>query len=483
VTAGSAGSAERLECDVLIVGSGAGGAPTAAVLAEAGFDVLVAEEGPMIRQGEVIPFSLAQMDRQYRAGGVTVALGLPSIAYTEGCCAGGGTEVNSGLYRRPPEDVLDRWRRDRRLIDFDAEELFRICDEVEHELSVQTVPGEMSAASEALRRGAAALGWQHDESPRWMEYPAGGSARTGRRRSMTETYLPRARRAGAALLTGCRVDRLIIDGDRAVRAQVTRGDGRPATIDFAHVIVCGGAIQTPALLQRSGVRGHVGRSLAVHPTVKLSARFDDALNIPDDVPVHQVKEFAPDLSFGGSASGPGLVALALSDEWSRFGSAIQEWEHHAVYYAAIRSEGRGQVHAVPGLRDPLVTYRLTRRDRALLGRGLARLALLMLEAGATHVYPSYRGAPVVRRRADLATLQATFAVSRASVMTVHLCSTVPFGEDARSPVDSVGLVRGTRNVRVNDASLLPDAPGVNPQATVMAVAIRNARRFVEEVKP
>ena len=57
-----------------------------------------------------MPFSLEQMDRQYRAGGVTVALGLPSIAYTEGRCAGGGTEVNSGLYRRPPEDVLDRWR-------------------------------------------------------------------------------------------------------------------------------------------------------------------------------------------------------------------------------------------------------------------------------------------------------------------------------------------------------------------------------------
>jgi choline dehydrogenase-like flavoprotein len=64
-------------------------------------------------------------------------------------------------------------------------------------------------------------------------------------------------------------------------------------------------------------------------------------------------------------------------------------------------------------------------------------------------------------------------------MTVHLCSTVPFGEDHRAAADSFGLVRGTSNVRVNAASLLPDAPGVNPQATVMAVAIRNARRFLE----
>ena len=299
---------------------------------------------------------------------------------------------------------------------------------------------------------------------------------------MTETYLPQAEAAGARVLTGYRVDRLVIDGGRAFRAEATTTDGRAATVDFGHVVVCGGAIQTPALLQRSGLRRHIGGSLAVHPTVKLAARFDEPVNVADDVAVHQVKEFAPDLSFGGSASSPGLVALSLSDQWDRFGPAILDWEHLSVYYAAITSEGRGRVLALPGLRDPLVTYRLTRRDKDLLGRGLARLALLMLEAGATEVYPSYRGAPVVRRPADLATLQATFGVSRASLMTVHLCSTVPCGEDDRSATDSFGLVRGTQNVRVNDASLLPDAPGVNPQASVMALAIRNARRFVETVK-
>ena len=151
-----------------------------------------------------------------------------------------------------------------------------------------------------------------------------------------------------------------------------------------------------------------------------------------------------------------------------------------MYYAAITSEGRGRVVAVPGWRDPLVTYRLTRRDRALLGRGLARLALVLLEAGATAVYPSFRGAPIVRSRRDLAVLQGTFAASRASLMTVHLCSTAPMGGDPRrSATDSHGLVHGTTNVFVNDASLLPDAPGVNPQASVMALAIRNARRFLD----
>jgi choline dehydrogenase-like flavoprotein len=469
--------------DVLVIGSGAGGATTAAVLAEAGLDVVVIEEGDLVRQGELTPFSLEQMERQYRAGGVTAALGRPPMAYAEGCCVGGGTEINSGLYRRPPEEVVSRWRRDHDLDDLNPDELDAICDEIEKELTVDTVPGPPTAASDRLRIGAQALGWDHGEIPRWMLYERDSKA--ARRQSMTETYLPRAAAAGARVAVGRRVDRLVVDrraGTRmATAAEVSDRAGQTTRIRCAHVFVCGGAIQTPALLQRSGLGSRFGASLAAHPTVKLAARFDDEVNVPDEVPVHQVSEFAPDLSFGGSASSPGMVALALGDHWSLFGEAIESWKHISLYYAAITSEGRGRVLAVPGWRDPVVTYRLTRRDGDLLGRGLARLALVLLAAGATAVYPSFLGAPVVRTRGDLAAMLGMFQARRASLMSVHLCSTVPMGGDCRrAPADSSGLVRGTSNVYVNDASLLPDAPGVNPQGTVMAIAVRNARRFVTD---
>ena len=149
-----------------------------------------------------------------------------------------------------------------------------------------------------------------------MTYPDDGDATEGQRQSMTRTYLPRALRAGAKIVCDTRVDRLIVDRGHAFRAELTDAAGEPATVDFGQVIVCAGAIHTPALLQRSGLRGRIGQRLAVHPTVKLAARFDEAVNVGDDVPVHQVKEFAPELSFGGSASHPGLVALALTDAWS-----------------------------------------------------------------------------------------------------------------------------------------------------------------------
>ena len=326
-----------------MIGSGAGGAPTAAVLAEAGLDVLVVEEGEWVEQGSVTPFSLEQMDRQYRAGGVTVALGRPSIAYTEGRCAGGGTEINSGLYRRPPGELLERWGTEQAIDDWDVDELLGIADEVEAALSVGPLPGRAPAASELLRRGAARLGWRHDEIPRWMTYPSGDPER-GERQSMTRTYLPRAAHAGAQLLVGHRAERIERRGPQAATVHL-RGPEGPSTVDAAHVIVCGGAIQTPALLQRSGLRHNVGRSLAVHPTVKLAARFSEAVDAGDDVPVHQVKEFAPDLSFGGSASQPGLLALALSDHWSAFAGAVADG-------VALRGVLRGdhQPGARPGAR-------------------------------------------------------------------------------------------------------------------------------------
>ena len=473
---------EKMTCDVLVIGSGAGGATTAALVAEAGYDVLVVEEGKWIEQGAVAPFSLDQMDQQYRSGGVTVALGLPSIAYTEGRCAGGGTEVNSGLYRRPPTEVIERWRDRWNIEDLDPDDLLELAAEVEAAIHVVPLPGPATQASDMLRKGADALGWKHDESPRWMKYPD-GNPRHGQRQSMTRTYLPRAASAGARIITECRVDKLNLTHGRATSADVTLANGKTGAIRFQQVFVCGGAIQTPAILQRSGLHRNIGKTLAVHPTVKLSARFADELNVSDDVPVHQVKEFAPDLSFGGSASHAGLVALSLLDQWSDFKGAIEQWRHMAVYYAAITSQGRGRVVSVPGFKDPVVTYRLTSRDRELLRSGLSRLALLLLEAGATEVYPSFRTAPIIRGRGDLAATQSRFSANKASVMTVHLCSTVPLGENLDlCAANSHGLIHETKNVFVNDASLLPDAPGVNPQASVMAVALRNARHFIRNKK-
>ncbi len=156
---------------------------------------------------------------------------------------------------------------------------------------------------------------------------------------------------------------------------------------------------TEPMLRVADIAGHIGRSLAVHPTVKLAARFANEVNVSDDVPVQQVKEFAPDLSFGGSASQPGLIALALSAQWSTFSKAITDWRRISVYYAAITSEGRGRVRAVRGLRDPIVTYGLTPTRPCPAGQRAGQVGARDARGG------SRRGVPVVPRRADRAQAQ------------------------------------------------------------------------------
>ena len=459
--------------DVAVVGSGPGGAVTARECALRGLKVVVLEEGAWVEPAEVPAYSLEQMRRQYRHRGLTVALGRPPVAYTEASCVGGGSEVNSGLYHRPDAEVLVEWQQGYDIDDLDLQVLAPWFELVEERLSV-SLPGEMNAASDVLRRGAEALGWDGLDVPRWVRREGGGAGGANTKQTMLRTYLADAVAAGAEVRSGVRVERLQVERGKVTGVVTDRG-----TVTATHVVVCGGAIQSPALLLRSGIRHNVGTGLSMHPTVKVLAQLDDEINDPADLATYQVKEFGPSMTLGGSAGRPGMVALALSGTWGRDRDLVADWRRQSVYYASIRSQGTGRVRVLPGLHDPVVTYRLTRRDIEALRSGLGRLMLLLDAAGARLQVPSYVGAPRVTGPGQI--MEGVNAMNRtsASLMSVHLCGTLPMGEDRRrSATDSFGRVHGIDNLSVNDASLLPSAPGVNPQGTLMAVAHRNVARLL-----
>jgi choline dehydrogenase-like flavoprotein len=196
--------------------------------------------------------------------------------------------------------------------------------------------------------------------------------------------------------------------------------------------------------------------------------------------VHQVKEFAPRFSFGCSISTPPYLALGLLDHPSQARAASSTWRQMAVYYAMITGEGRGTVRSLSGFKDPLVRFHLTEPDRRDLAEGLRKLSQALFESGATTLYPAITRSPQLLCQDDLAKLPDILPSGLANLMTIHLFSSCPMGEDKiKCAADSFGRVHGFKNLYVADASLLCTAPGVNPQGSIMALARRNVMRFLE----
>jgi len=470
------GAPPELRAEIVVIGSGPGGAITACLLAEGGRDVLLVEEGEHLPLSSCEPFSQDEMLQKYRNGGQTVALGKNKIAYVEGRCVGGGSEINSGLYHRTPPEILERWRKEFQVEALTDAELSPCFESCERDVSVSMLPHAAPPASLKLHEGAAKLGWKSLEVPRWFRYD---SSAPGQRQSMTETFIPRFLRAGGRLQPGTRAHRIRQNGSGWL-IEAGRKDGNAVRIAADHLFLCAGAVHTPALLRRSGITRNVGNSLQVHPTVKIVARFPEQVNSSDmGVPVHQVKEFAPRLSFGCSISSSAYVALGLIDHPDAARETARTWEQCATYYAMITSEGSGTVRTLPGFRDPLVRYALTETDRRNLADGLRKLSQALFAAGATQLFPSLTRGPVLRCDGCLAKIPDILPDGLTNLMTIHLFSSCPMGEDrSRCAADSFGRIHGFKNLFVNDASLLCTAPGVNPQGSIMALARRNTLAFL-----
>ena len=475
-------SHDKIIADVIVIGSGPGGAVTASMCAEAGKFVVMLEEGDHLSLDSAPHFSREEILQKYRNAGVNIGFGSAKIAYVEGCCVGGGSEINRGLYHRISSDVLDNWRRDYRVDALTLSELdphFAACEEV---AKVQYLPGPAPQLSARLAEGARNLDWACLEVPRLYAYATDiTTGSPGRKQSMSETFVPRFMKAGGVVMAGTRATRISrVSGSWTVSALSMNGASRrQLELRAKTVFVAAGAVQTPWLLRRSGLKTNVGNSLRFHPMLKAVALFRDEINIPGELePVHQIKEFDPRFSMGCSMSKRPALALAMATHPEMMEAVDRDWRRMAIYYVQSTG-GVGKVRSLPGFRDPLVRVELHQQDLKELADGLARLAEVLFAAGAEAVYPSIPGYPVLRSVADIAKLPETMSPKQANATALHLFSSCPMGEDKQKcAADSFGRVHGMDGLYIADASLLCGPTVVNPQGTVMAVAHRNVMHAI-----
>jgi choline dehydrogenase-like flavoprotein len=173
------------------------------------------------------------------------------------------------------------------------------------------------------------------------------------------------------------------------------------------------------------------------------------------------------------------VALGLIDHPTGLREATQAPRQLANYYAMITGEGGGTVRNIPGFRDPLVRYTVTAKDRRDLADGVRKLSEILLASEAVALYPGISAGSPLFSKEDLRKLPEVLPDGAGNLMTIHLFSSCPMGEDkSKCAVDSFGRMHGFRNLLIADASVLCTAPGVNPQGSIMAVARRNVMRFL-----
>jgi choline dehydrogenase-like flavoprotein len=303
---------------------------------------------------------------------------------------------------------------------------------------------------------------------------------------MSRRVIPMAEAAGAEVVTECRATALVRRGSSVVgvRAERRRNDGRVDLVYLAadHVFVCAGPTETPALLRRSGIKTHVGDTFLIHPMLKVAALFPETIDAHRSVlPLLQVKEFWPEITLGGSFFTPGHLAIVLSDNWPQWRSRLGRVRNMASYYVAVRGSGHGSIRSTVWDERPVARYDVSARDFTNLSTGLARLSMLLLAAGAEEVYPAVHGLESIRTDVQASRwLDENLACADVSLTTVHAFSSCPIGERRdRCAADSFGRVHDFTNLYVNDASMLPHSPGVNPMGSVMAFARRNALHFCE----
>jgi choline dehydrogenase-like flavoprotein len=485
----------RETADVVIVGSGAGGAPMAYELAVAGWKVIVVEEGRAYKVNQFNRDTWAATREMYRDVSMTATLGNPPIPLPLGLTLGGTTTVNSGTCFRTPAWLFAQWKQDVGLGDMDFAELVADFEAVEDMIGVADVPFELMGANNQLfAAGAKKLGLHGAPLKRNSRGCKGaGLCAFGcpneAKQSMSLTYIPAASAKGAHFYTSVRIDKVHTHGGRASGVSgVALGDDRKPCgtvhIDAPVVVLACGTIYTPYLLLKNKLAnrsGQVGRNLRVHPAAKVVGVFAEDIHAWSGVPqAYYVDEYHKEgLMFEGFFVPPGFLAFALPAFGMRLKEYMADYAKLAGFGVMVSDTSHGRVRVGPDHR-PLMTYRLNQYDTDKFVRGVEIASRVYFEAGAKKVLPPIFGIEEINHPDELPLLRKRrVRPSDLELIAFHPMGTCRMGDDPKTSVlDHEMQTHDVKGLYVADGSVFPSSLGVNPQLSIMAFSRYAARRMI-----
>ena len=473
------GLAPPREFDVIVVGSGAGGAPVATVLAERGLRVAILEAG-----GKVEPVPPPQaIERYFLEQAMTLSLDGGPMPVFAGRALGGTTAINSGTSLAPPAKWLARW--DAQTGGHFVAELPPYVAEAARRIGVTVPPRSLLGASAAVfERGLLALGRTTAYVlPRNAPRCVGAGVccficPSGAKQSTDHSFLPGAAAHGAVILGHTRVTTIAEDA-QGVTITAENPDG-VLSLRARHVVLAAGALLTPGLIRRNRLGKHwrrAGDNLKIHPAGKVFALFGETIGGAVGVPQGMGYE-PPELErvvLEGIFTPKSTVAPMLSAAGARADRWLEALDHVATFGLMVRDRGVGRVREFGG--RLILRYRLDPEDLRDMARGLLLIGEAFFAAGAKAVL-----LPTAGLTDDLRSVEALralrvedFTAARLMASGFHPQGTAGIGR----VVDRE--LRLTDRVSVCDAAVLPDTPGVNPQLTIMALSLRLADRLSAEL--
>ncbi len=480
---------EELECDVVIAGTGAGGAPLADELASRGLAVLLVEEGPYFSRQDFTGRPLEMMKKTYRKAGLTVAFGNTAIPIPIGRGVGGTTLINSGTCLRTSAPVVQGWG----IEGLSADTLAPYYERVERFLEVgPSSKAALGRAAELIAKGCDALGYSHHALNRNAPGCDGQGlccfgCPTEAKRSTNVSYVPAALSRGAQLITGLKIDRVRMEGGRAVGLEgvVQRPvrEGRVRIRAKATVLACG-TLQTPRLLLQQGLANgsdQVGRNLSIHPAAGALGVFDEKVAAWSSVPQgYAIDEFKDEgILFEGAHVPLELAAITVSGYGPSFTNLLERMANALIFGFMVKDSSRGRVHA-----NGRISYWLNGDDVSKIRRGLGVLSRVYFAAGAREVHLPVAGVGPLRSAEEAHAFErAPLSARHVDLTAYHPLGTCRMGMDPRASVVSPSYrCHDVESLFVCDGSVMPGSLGVNPQLTIMAFALRAAEFVARDVE-
>ena len=497
----------EIEADVVIVGSGAGGGLIAGTLAQAGLKVVVLEAGGYYDESDFNQLELWGFQNLYWRGGPTPTADF-NVSIQAGSNLGGGTTVNWTNCLRTRPWVREQWAREHGLDGVDGPEFDRHLDAVSQRISVNEQCSDFNGPTLRVKEGAERLGWSFETVARNTD-PAsydptsagylGFGDQSGSKQGTMKTYLQDAFDAGAQMVTRCRADRVLVENGRAAGVVGTYAD--PATgattqltVRAPRVVVAGGALESPALLLRSGIGGPaVGKYLRLHPAVGVVGIYADDQKAWWGAPhTGLINEFAD--------TGEGYGFLIETAQYTTgLGASAVPWVSGAAHkqfiskfanvsttVSLLRDRGHGQV-TIDADGNAVPTYSITDElDLANLRASVKVMAQANEAAGAVQQVAFAEGLPMWRWGDDLDAYidriqKIPFRAGGYRMFSAHQMGSCRMGTDpATSVAGPFGELHDTPGVWIGDGSAFPTSSGTNPMLSIMALAHRTAEAIAAQ---